>query len=151
MKGWLLNLVQQRPFQLSLYTNVMTFPLSQQYSDYVQPTLEQWPGYGGIWYQVPDWTSPQVTDHVATTTQPVPAIWQLSEGVDPVSVAGYYMCDCYFNYLWSEQFDTPLIVPSPGTVQMGVSFNCGVMPVADAPQFLEAWPRSDLDDEDEED
>jgi hypothetical protein len=151
LKAWLGSLLVQRPFLINLYTNVMTPPLSEEFGDYIQPTQEQWNGYAGIYLQVPDWTDPQVTDDVATTTQPEPALWTLPTGAADIAIAGYVVCDCYYNYLWSYQFSTPLELTAPANAQLVVSLNVGVMPYTDPPSFALRRNTVDEDSDAEED
>jgi hypothetical protein len=135
LKAWLGALMPTRPFFLALFTNQMMSPLSQQWGDYIQPTPSQWPGYNTVELSIPAWTAPQVTNGVATITQPTPAIFALPDGVSPVTIWGYAVSDCYANYLWSYQFAEGLVVPSPGAVQFAVSFNLTVLPAGSEPEL----------------
>jgi hypothetical protein len=144
LKAWLLELIPTRPFFVDLFTNNFAGALSQFTADYNVPTQVQWPGYGNVELPIPSWTDPQVTENIATTTQPTPAIFSLTYGLAPVTIWGYLVTDCYANFLWAEQFASALVVPSPGVVQFGVSFNLGTYPPADPPT------RMPVDEDDEE-
>ena len=137
-------------YNLDLYTNDHTPAPGDEAGDYVIPTSSQWPGYIGVQLPASDWSQPSVSNDVAQTYQPDPAVFTFPSGVGSFSLYGYFVTDGYGNLIWAEEFDAPVAASYPGGLSVVAYFNIGILP-SDSDSFAaRVIGRADDDDDERE-
>jgi hypothetical protein len=132
LRAYLASLNPASWFVMDLYTNDHVPAPGDEAGDYAVVTVDQWPGYVGAELPAPGWTNPSLTNDVASTNQPAPAVWSFPEGIGSFLLYGYFVTDGYGNLLWAEQFPAPVLTAYPGGLAVVPYLNLGILPSAGA-------------------
>jgi hypothetical protein len=115
LRAWLATLPQTSHWNIDLYENDKVPEPGDSYYDYDLPT---WSTYATRPVPLDQWTPAAVADHAAYTQQLYPASWTLDPPDDAATVYGYLVSDVYQNLLFAQRFDTPVVIPPGGGIQV---------------------------------
>jgi hypothetical protein len=143
LTAWLSSIAGYPPWTCDLYTNDHTPAPGDLASDYTLPTQDQWPGYASVIVYPGQWGRVSVTNHVAQTQYPTPAIFPLLSPIASLNIYGYLLTDVAGNLLWAEEFAQVQVVQQPGHLTLFLMFNEGVASAEDVSMAVDRGFRPD--------